>query len=85
MVKAKMIEKYYDKHVTHIIFEYRGHKYEVDYANDYTYLVTAPKIQHEIEQKKIDRMIELEKNRKEYRCEDTADYGLNMFFNETEI
>lgn len=80
MKKAKMIAKYYDKYTTHIEYEYRGHKYEVEYANATSYCVTPAHIQHMIEQSRIDRMIE--QGKKENKIEDNAEYGLEMFFNE---
>ena len=81
-LKAKAIEKYHSKYSTYIIYEYKGHKYEVEYANDMSYCVTPAHIQHQDAQEKIDKKIEQEKAQKKYKYENTADYGLDMFFNE---
>ena len=84
MKDVKMIEKYYDKHTTHIVYEYKNHKYEVEYANDVTYCITPAYIQHKDAQSKIDKMIEQENKKKTHKIEDTAEYGLDVFFNEYE-
>ena len=81
-MEAKMIEKYYDKHTTHIAYEYKNHKYEVEYANEESYCVTPAYIQHRDAQERIDKLIEQEKKKKKYIPEDTAEYGLELFFNE---
>lgn len=60
-------------------YEYRGVKYCVEYANSMTYCCTSPKAQHMDAQARIDREIDTPK--KPYRYEDTAEYGLDMFFN----
>lgn len=55
----------YGKHSTVIEYEYRGKRYDVEYANNWTYCVTPARIQHEDAQAKIDREIEAEANRKQ--------------------
>lgn len=74
--------KIYGKYSTIVEYEYRGKRYEVEYANDMSYCCTSPKTQHEIEQAKIDEEIEREKQpKKPHRYEDTAEYGFNLFWN----
>lgn len=61
-------------------YEYRGKLYDVEYAKDMTYCCTAPGTQHRDAQEKIDRMIESEQRSNPIEYEDTAEYGLDMFF-----
>ena len=56
--KAKKIETYRDKYFTTIVYEYRGCKYEVTYANGWQVCCTPAWIQHRDEQAKIDEMID---------------------------
>ena len=49
---------FYGTHSNEVEYEYRGHKYFVEYPTGMSYWCTSPKVQHETEQKKIDRMIE---------------------------
>ena len=60
-------------------YEYRGKLYDVEYAKGMTYCCTSPRMQHMDAQARIDREIDTPK--KPYRYEDTADYGLDMFWN----
>lgn len=61
-------------------YEYRGKLYDVEYAKGMTYCCTAPGTQHRDAQEKIDRMIESEQRSNPIKHEDTAEYGLDMFF-----
>ena len=58
MPKAKKIESYRDKYFTTIVYEYRGCKYEVEYANGYQVCCTPAWVQHRDEQEKIDKMLD---------------------------
>lgn len=86
-MRAKLIEKYYDKHQPDLIFmdyEYRGHVYTV-YENRAK--GSEPlSWQHKIAQSKIDTLIKNEKNEsKKMHCyEDTAEYGFNLFWDMVE-
>ena len=71
---------YNRQYSTFVEYEYRGHKYEVEYANDWTYCVTPAKVQHEEAQAAIDKMIDEEDKPKEVRHEDTAEYGFEVFW-----
>lgn len=79
-MKAKKVFTMYGKHSNIVTYEYRGMQYDVEYANDYTYCVTSPKVQHKDAQEKIDKMIEQANKPKEHKYEDTAEYGLKMFW-----
>ena len=48
----------YSKYSNEVEYEYRGYKYFVEFPTGMTYGCTSPKLQHEIEQEKIDRMID---------------------------
>lgn len=61
-------------------YEYRGEKYEVEYAKGFTYCCTAPSIQHKNAQAAIDEELDNPKPDKEYRYEDTAEYGFELFW-----
>lgn len=62
-------------------YEYKGAKYEVEYAKGMTYCCTPPHIQHKDAQEKIDKAVEADKlPKKQYKYEDTAEYALNMFW-----
>lgn len=71
-----------DKYSDHVEYEYRGRKYEVEYAKGFTYCCTNPAVQHKIAQEKIDEEIEREARQaeKEVRYEDTAEYGFDLFW-----
>lgn len=75
--KAKMVSKLRGKYATNIEYEYRGHTYWVEYANAMDYCITAPRIQHQIEQEKIDKRIEQERNRKPG---EPASVGFDLLF-----
>ena len=71
----------YGKYSNLVEYEYRGRKYEVEYPKDWTYCCTSPRIQHMNAQAEIDRAIENEvKPKKEYKYEDTAEYGFELFW-----
>jgi hypothetical protein len=86
MEKAKKVMAMYGKHATVIEYEYRGKRYFVEYANNWTYCTTPARIQHENEQARIDREIEEEakNSKKETKYEDTAEYGFEVFWNYVE-
>lgn len=71
---------YNRQYSTFVEYEYRGHKYEVEYPNDMSYCVTSPKVQHELAQATIDKMIEHENQEREVKYEDTGDYGFELFW-----
>lgn len=70
----------YSKYSNEVEYEYRGYKYFVEFPTGMTYGCTSPKLQHEIEQEKIDRMIEEEKKPRQPNETETCDYALDMFF-----
>jgi hypothetical protein len=82
-MRAKFIEKYYGKgyerDFVFLVYEYRGKRYTV-YENRAK--GNEPLAwQHANEQASIDTLIELESRpKKPYRYEDTAEYGLALFF-----
>lgn len=57
-MKAKKIETFYDKYFNTVVYEYRGHKYEVTYAKSWNCSVTPAHIQHKDAQAKIDEMLD---------------------------
>lgn len=59
-MKATKLFTTYGKYANSVTYEYRGHQYDVEYANDWTYCVTPARIQHENAQQKIDKQIEQE-------------------------
>lgn len=79
-MEARKIEVNYGRHSNHVTYEYRGRRYEVEYASDYTYCVTPAWIQHRDAQERIDRQIEQEAHPREQRYEDTTEYGLECFW-----
>ena len=84
-MKAKKLFTTYGKYSNVVTYEYRGIKYEVEYANDWTYCVTPAKVQHEDAQAEIDKMIEqANKPKKEHKYEDTADYAFGLFLDYVE-
>lgn len=58
MAKAKKVEAFYDKYFTTIVYEYRGCKYEVTYANGWQVCCTPAWIQHRDAQADIDKMLD---------------------------
>lgn len=62
--KPKKVESFRDKYSSTVVYEYRGHTYEVTYSNCWTYCCTPAWIQHRDEQEKIDKAIENELNHK---------------------
>lgn len=58
MAQAKKIEAYRDKYFTTIVYEYRGCKYEVQYANGWQICCSPAWVQHRDEQEKIDKMLD---------------------------
>ena len=57
-MKAKKIATFRDKWFTTIEYEYRGHRYDVEYPNGNQVCCTPAHIQHRDEQEKIDKMID---------------------------
>ena len=82
MAKVKKLSVNREKYTTSIEYEYRGKTYHVEYANDWTYCITPPHIQHEDAQRKIDQEIEAEKKQAERPVcyEDSAEYGFEVFW-----
>ena len=80
--KATGFKTYNRQYSTNVEYEYRGHTYEVEYANDWSYCVTPAKVQHEEAQEYIDNLIDNPKKDepKEVRYEDTAEYGFKKFW-----
>ena len=56
--QAKKIEAYRDKYFNTVVYEYRGCKYEVTYANGWQICCTPAWVQHRDEQAKIDEMLD---------------------------
>lgn len=59
-MNAKKLFTAYGKHSNVVTYEYRGRKYDVEYARDWTFCTTPANIQHEDAQRKIDKEIEQE-------------------------
>lgn len=79
--KATGNKTYNRQYSTFVEYEYRGHTYVVEYANDWTYCVISPKAQHESAQATIDKIIEHKNQQKdEVKYEDTGDYGFEVFW-----
>lgn len=57
-VKAKKLETYRDKYFTTVVYEYRGCKYEVTYANGWQVCCTPAWVQHRDAQEEIDKMLD---------------------------
>ena len=77
--KGKSYGRGYDKGITYLYYEYRGHEYVVE---DRHWMPTASDMtlamQHHREQAKIDKLIEEEgKPQKPLRYEDTADCAMD--------
>lgn len=58
MAKAKRIETFRDKYFTAIVYEYRGHQYEVTYANGHQVCCSPAWVQHRDAQADIDKMLD---------------------------
>ena len=58
MVRATRVETFYGKHSDTVVYEYRGRKYEVEYAKDWSYMCSAARIQHREAQERIDEEID---------------------------
>ena len=82
MVKAKPtgFKIYNGRYSTFVEYEYRGMNYEVEYANDMSYCVTSPRVQHENAQAEIDKVLGSPTTVKPHKYEDTAEYGFNLFW-----
>lgn len=77
MAKAKKIETYYGKYSNIVVYEYRGCRYEVEYANDFSYCCSPAWIQHKDAQEKIDKAIDKPKANSKA---EPASIGLDYFF-----
>lgn len=56
--KARKVETYRDKYFTTIVYEYRGYKYEVTYANGWQVCCSPAWVQHRDAQADIDKMLD---------------------------
>lgn len=56
--KATKVATYRDKYFTSCTFEYRGHTYDVTYANGISVCCTPAHIQHSDAQERIDKLID---------------------------
>lgn len=85
MKKAEFIGKVRDRngYSVHLLYKYRGHEYMItDEHNGYSEPMF---VKHRNEQNRIDREIEEEQNpKKEYKYEDSAEYGFNLFWDYVE-
>lgn len=79
--KGRSKDKYSD--AVYLFYEYKGHEYMIcDEHNGYSEPIW---VKHKNEQDKIDREIEEQnKPKKEYKYEDSAEYGFNLFWNYVE-
>lgn len=79
--KAKFVGKVRDRngYAVHLFYEYRGRKYMItDEHNGYS---EPMGVKHKSEQERIDREIEEEnKPKKESKYEESAQYGLDLFW-----
>ena len=57
-MEAKKLFTTYGKHSTIITYEYRGERYDVEYARDWSYCVPSARVQHKDAQARIDALIE---------------------------
>ncbi|MBQ1297441.1 MAG: hypothetical protein IIY21_25580 [Clostridiales bacterium] len=57
-MKAKKVETFKDKYFTTNVYEYRGCKYEVTYANGWQVCCSPAHIQHKDAQAEIDEMLD---------------------------
>lgn len=85
MEKAEFVGKVRDRngYAVHLFYKYRGHEYMItDEHNGYSEPMF---VKHRNEQERIDREIEEEqKPKKEYKYEDSAEYGFNLFWDYVE-
>lgn len=81
MAKAEFIGKCRDRFgpAVYLMYRYRGHEYMIcDEHNGYSEPMW---VKHKNEQDRIDKIIEEEsKPKKEFRIEDTAQYGFDLFW-----
>lgn len=82
MKKANFVRKYYgkgyDRDSVYLNYEYRGYEYTV-YENRAKGNIPLS-WQHRSEQTRIDKLIDEEnKPKKQYRYEDSGEYGLDLF------
>ena len=79
-MKAKFKGKVRDAngYAVHLFYEYRGREYMItDMHNGCSETMAE---QHRYEQKRIDKLIELENAPKDFRYETTAQYGFELFW-----
>lgn len=85
MMKAEYIGKVKDKngYAVHLFYKYREHEYMItDEHNGYSEPMW---VKHKAEQDRIDKEIEDSmKPQKEYKYEDSAEYGFNLFWDYVE-
>ena len=67
----------HDKHMDVVEYEYRGCKYEVQYAKDWTMSITSPRVQHQTAQAKIDEDLD---NPKPKTNEEPAQVGFDKLW-----
>ena len=67
----------HDKHMDVVESEYRGCKYEVQYAKDWTMSITSPRVQHQTAQAKIDEDLD---NPKPKTNEEPAQVGFDKLW-----
>ena len=80
-MKATFKSKYRnEKGLTVLVYEYRGYEYEVTEYGMNT--LNTLKKQHTDEQARIDRYIANNESRKPVEYTETAEYALDLFFNE---
>lgn len=58
MAKARKVEAFRDKYFSTVVYEYRGVKYEVTYANGWNVCCTPAWVQHRDKQAEIDDMLD---------------------------
>ena len=76
-MKPEKLYTIHNKYSDTVVYTYRGHTYDVEYAKSYNYCVTDAKTQHQNAQARIDEMIEQE--RKGIKSEG-ADEALDEWF-----
>lgn len=76
MKKAKKLYTDYGKYSNIVTYEYRGCKYEVEYAVDMSYCVSPAWVQHKIAQEKIDDKLDNPRICEGENCE----VGFNLFW-----
>ena len=80
--KTGVVMRY--KYCSFVEYEYRGRKYEVEFANCSTYCVTSPKVQHEDAQARIDKELDTPKEAATEKNTKTAWEALDEWFAELE-